>query len=76
MNARALYLSCRRTGYHQRTSITPKGFESHTQWNLGNLAGRLVEEMLTKSEMDDFLTSVYYPYIVTAQENNGTAARL
>lgn len=41
-----------------------------------NLAGRLVEEMLTKNELDDFLTSVCYPYIVTAHESNGTAARL
>jgi malate synthase len=29
------------------------------------LAGKLVEEMLTKEELDDFLTSVCYPYIVT-----------
>jgi malate synthase len=31
------------------------------------LAGKLVETMLTKDELDDFLTSVCYPYIVTPQ---------
>ena len=49
------------------------GRHSGGKWNL---AGRLVEEMLTKNELDDFLTSVCYPYIVTAHESNGTAARL
>lgn len=29
------------------------------------LAGKLVENMLNKDELDDFLTSVCYPYIVT-----------
>ena len=29
------------------------------------LAGRLVEQMLTKNQLDDFLTSVCYPHIVT-----------
>jgi malate synthase len=29
------------------------------------LAGRLVEQMLTKPQLDDFLTSVCYPHIVS-----------
>lgn len=40
------------------------------------LAGRLVEEMLNKAELDDFLTSVCYPYIVTAHEATAGTARL
>jgi malate synthase len=31
------------------------------------LAGKLVETMLTKDELDDFLTSVCYPYVVTSR---------
>ena len=34
------------------------------QWRL---AGKLVETMLTQDKLDDFLTSVCYPYIVTNQ---------
>jgi malate synthase len=40
------------------------------------LAGRLVEDMLNKDELDDFLTSVCYPYIVTAHEGTAGTARL
>lgn len=41
----------------------PPGHESATgKWRL---AGRLVEDMLTKSKLDDFLTSVCYPHILT-----------
>lgn len=32
------------------------------------LAGKLVEEMLTKKELDEFLTSVCYPFIVTTHQ--------
>jgi malate synthase len=35
------------------------------------LAGKLVENMLNKAELDDFLTSVCYPHIVTAAEESG-----
>jgi malate synthase len=40
------------------------------------LAGKLVQEMLNKDELDDFLTSVCYPYIVTAHEGTSGTARL
>lgn len=33
------------------------------------LAGKLVEDMLNKAELDDFLTSVCYPHIVTTAES-------
>mmetsp|Transcript_5006 Transcript_5006/g.7550 ORF Transcript_5006/g.7550 Transcript_5006/m.7550 type:complete len:182 (+) Transcript_5006:1031-1576(+) len=32
------------------------------------LAGRLVEDMLTKEKLDDFLTTVCYPHIVTIDD--------
>eukprot|EP00538_Stauroneis_constricta_P000722 CAMPEP_0119554602 /NCGR_PEP_ID=MMETSP1352-20130426/7045_1 /TAXON_ID=265584 /ORGANISM="Stauroneis constricta, Strain CCMP1120" /LENGTH=536 /DNA_ID=CAMNT_0007601217 /DNA_START=142 /DNA_END=1749 /DNA_ORIENTATION=+ len=35
-----------------------------------NLAGMLVEEMLNANELDDFLTTVCYPYIVTPASGN------
>lgn len=38
--------------------------ESQGKWRL---AGKLVETMLTKDKLDNFLTSVCYPYIVTNQ---------
>jgi malate synthase len=37
------------------------------------LAGHLVADMLTKNELDDFLTSVCYPYIVTPSSASTTA---
>ena len=40
------------------------------------LAGKLVEEMLNKDQLDDFLTSVCYPYIVTNHEASSASARL
>lgn len=46
--------------------------KSQGKWRL---AGKLVEEMLTKSDqLDDFLTSVCYPYIVT--NYSGSQAKL
>jgi len=39
------------------------------------LAGRLVENMLNKDELDDFLTSVCYPYIVST-EHEGSVSKL
>lgn len=46
--------------------------KSKGKWRL---AGKLVEEMLTKSDqLDDFLTSVCYPYIVT--NHGGNQAKL
>jgi malate synthase len=32
------------------------------------LAGKLVEEMLTKKDLDEFLTSICYPFIVTTHQ--------
>jgi malate synthase len=40
------------------------------------LAGQLVEEMLNKDELDDFLTSVCYPYIVSTHEATASTSRL
>ena len=37
------------------------------------LAGHLVADMLTKNELDDFLTSVCYPYIITLSSTSTTA---
>jgi len=37
-----------------------------TKWKL---AGKLVEQMLTGSDLDDFLTKVCYPHIITIGEN-------
>ena len=37
------------------------------------LAGKLVENMLNKAELDDFLTTVCYPHIVTTAEAAGVA---
>jgi malate synthase len=37
--------------------------------NKWNLAGMLVEQMLNAEKLDDFLTSVCYPYIVTIGED-------
>ena len=42
--------------------------ESKGRWRL---AGKLVEEMLTKDKLDDFLTSVCYPYILTNADEAG-----
>ena len=39
------------------------------------LAGKLVEGMLTTSKLDDFLTTVCYPHIVTI-DNVSTTSRL
>ena len=50
-----------------------EGAGSGSKWKL---AGRLVEDMLNKNELDDFLTSVCYPYIVTAHEATAGTARL
>lgn len=37
------------------------------------LAGKLVEHMLTKDQLDDFLTSVCYPHIVTTTNGSGSS---
>jgi malate synthase len=36
----------------------------------------LVENMLNKDELDDFLTSVCYPHIVTTAYDDGRIAKL
>jgi len=40
------------------------------------LAGKLVENMLNKDELDDFLTSVCYPHIVTTAFSEAGSAKL
>jgi malate synthase len=40
------------------------------------LAGNLVESMLTKDELDDFLTSVCYPHIITTAYESTSQAKL
>jgi malate synthase len=40
------------------------------------LAGSLVESMLNKEELDDFLTSVCYPHIVTTAYESSSQAKL
>ena len=47
-----------------------------TTGNKWRLAGQLVEEMLNKDELDDFLTTVCYPYIVTTHEATASTSRL
>jgi len=42
---------------NRQIELNPKG-----KWRL---AGKLVENMLTKAELDDFLTTVCYPHIMT-----------
>lgn len=42
----------------------------------GGLAGRLVTQMLNADELDDFLTTVCYPYIVTSHLDSGKLSRL
>jgi malate synthase len=40
------------------------------------LAGKLVKDMLNQNELDDFLTSVCYPYIVTTVSDSSAVSRL
>jgi malate synthase len=40
------------------------------------LAAQLVENMLNKNELDDFLTSVCYPYIVQTANEDVSHAKL
>lgn len=47
--------------------------KSKGKWRL---AGNLVENMLNKDELDDFLTSVCYPHIVTTAYDDGRIAKL
>lgn len=53
---------------HEKTNISNNKFA---------LAGSLVEHMLTKeNELDDFLTSVCYPHIMTASDARSTTSKL
>jgi malate synthase len=53
--------------------VAARGSNDTGKWLL---AGKLVEEMLNKDTLDDFLTSVCYPYIVTIDEASSSAAKL
>ena len=55
-----------------RRQVEGRGVDSG-KWRL---AGQLVEEMLNKDELDYFLTSVCYPYIVATHEATATTSRL
>ena len=48
--------------HEETTKKCPHGAKDAGKWRL---AGRLVEDMLTKNKLDDFLTSVCYPHILT-----------
>ena len=42
-----------------------------------SLAGKLVTEMLTKDQLDDFLTTICYPHILsTTKEGDTVSAKL
>ena len=48
--------------HEETTKKCPHGAKDTGKWRL---AGRLVEDMLTKNKLDDFLTTVCYPHILT-----------
>ena len=51
-----------------------KALNTNGKWDL---AGKLVAEMLTKDELDDFLTTVCYPHILsTTNEGDTLCSRL
>lgn len=51
--------------------------KSNVKGGKWDLAGMLVAEMLTKDELDDFLTTVCYPHIlVTSNEGDAISSRL
>lgn len=49
------------------------GVQSKGKWRL---AGTLVQSMLNKEELDDFLTSVCYPHIITTAYETSSHAKL
>lgn len=49
----------------------------HKNGGRWNLAGKLVSEMLTKDHLDDFLTTVCYPHILsTTKEGDSAISKL